>query len=96
MEPIGCMDDKTTIEVDKSTRKRLKVWKAKNEMTYDEAINHLIKEKIHILFTYPYDNDTGEETIVRGVFGSENAAEEYAERKIMTGTHYSIEEYEVD
>ena len=38
------MAEKTTIELDKKTRRRLKVYKAKHEMTYDEAINHLLNE----------------------------------------------------
>jgi len=34
--------DKTHVEISKDTRKRLRVWKAKREMTYDEAINELL------------------------------------------------------
>jgi len=36
--------EKTTIEITKRTRTALKVWKAKHEMTYDEAIMHLINQ----------------------------------------------------
>ena len=39
------MDEKTTIEIEKETRRRLKVWKAKHDMTYDEAINHLVEKQ---------------------------------------------------
>jgi len=33
------MGEKTTMEIEKETRTRLKVWKAQKDMTYDEAIN---------------------------------------------------------
>ena len=37
------MGDKTTIEILKQpTRKRLRIYKAKHELTYDEAINKLL------------------------------------------------------
>jgi hypothetical protein len=36
------MGDTTTIEMQKATRTRLKVWKAKRELTYDEAIVELL------------------------------------------------------
>jgi len=32
----------TTIEIDKETRTRLRTWKSKRDMTYDEAINELL------------------------------------------------------
>jgi len=35
--------DKTHVEIRKATRKRLRVWKAKRGMTYDEAINELLE-----------------------------------------------------
>jgi len=35
--------EKTHVEISKETRKRLRVWKAKRGMTYDEAINGLIE-----------------------------------------------------
>lgn len=38
------MGDKTSLEVKKDTRTRLRVWKASRDMTYDEAINHLLDE----------------------------------------------------
>jgi len=34
--------NKTHVEISKDTRKQLRVWKAKREMTYDEAINALL------------------------------------------------------
>lgn len=37
-------DEDTTIPVTKATRKRLKLWKTKLELTYDDAINHLLDE----------------------------------------------------
>jgi len=37
--------DETTIKIDKKTQKALKVWCAKNEMTYDEAINAFLKQE---------------------------------------------------
>lgn len=36
------MGEKTTIEIEKDTRKRLKHWKTDEELTYDEAINELL------------------------------------------------------
>lgn len=39
------MGEKTTIEIEKETRRRLKVWKAQHDMTYDEGINHLIEKE---------------------------------------------------
>jgi len=38
-------DETTTIPLTKATRKRLKLWKTEKDMTYDEAINHLIVER---------------------------------------------------
>lgn len=37
-------DELTSIEITKGTRRRLRVWKAEREMTYDEAINHLLDQ----------------------------------------------------
>lgn len=34
--------DMTTVPLSKQTRKRLKLWKTGEEMTYDEAINELL------------------------------------------------------
>jgi len=34
--------DKTHVEIGKATRKRLRIWKAKRGLTYDEAINELL------------------------------------------------------
>jgi len=39
------MVEKTTIEVAKQTRTRLKVAKAKRDMTYDELLNALLDEE---------------------------------------------------
>lgn len=39
------MAETTTIEIDKETRTRLKVWKAERDLTYDEAINELINRE---------------------------------------------------
>lgn len=39
------MGEKTTVEIDKETRTRLKVWKAEQDMTYDEAINYLLEKE---------------------------------------------------
>jgi len=36
------MGEKTTVEIEKETRTRLKVWKAHQDLTYDEAINKLL------------------------------------------------------
>lgn len=36
------MGETTTIEIDKETRTRLRTWKSKHDMTYDEAIHALI------------------------------------------------------
>jgi len=36
--------DKTTIEIRKTTRRKLKVYAAKRDQTYDEAIEHLLEE----------------------------------------------------
>lgn len=33
----------THIEITKDTRRRLRVWKAKRDLTYDEAINTLLE-----------------------------------------------------
>lgn len=38
-------DDTTSIQLSKKTRKRLKLWKTEKEMTYDEAINHLLDKE---------------------------------------------------
>jgi len=38
-------DETTTIPVTKATRKCLKLWKTEKDMTYNEAINHLIDEE---------------------------------------------------
>lgn len=38
------MGEKTTVEMQKETRTRLKVWKANRDLTYDEAINKLLDE----------------------------------------------------
>lgn len=35
--------EKTHIEITKETRRKLRVWKAERDMTYDEAIRELIK-----------------------------------------------------
>lgn len=35
-------DDTTHIEIGTDTRRRLRVWKAERDMTYDEAINELL------------------------------------------------------
>jgi len=40
------MDERTTVEIQKETRKRLKVWKAQHGMTYDEAINYLLRREV--------------------------------------------------
>lgn len=39
------MGEKTTVEIEKETRTRLKVWKAQHDLTYDEAINELLNDK---------------------------------------------------
>lgn len=39
------MADTTTIEIDKETRTRLRTWKSKRDMTYDEAINALLDSR---------------------------------------------------
>lgn len=39
------MGEKTTVEMLKETRTRLKVWKAQHNMTYDEAINYLLDQQ---------------------------------------------------
>lgn len=36
------MSEITSIQVTKETRKRLQLWKVEQEMTYDEAVNHLL------------------------------------------------------
>lgn len=36
--------DKTTIEIRKTTRRELKVYAAKRDLTYDDAIKHLLEE----------------------------------------------------
>jgi len=36
------MGEKTHLEITKDTRRRLRVWKAKRDLTYDEAINELL------------------------------------------------------
>lgn len=36
------MGEITSIEIDKDTRRRLRVWKAERDLTYDEAINDLL------------------------------------------------------
>lgn len=38
------MGEKTTIEVSKDTRTRLRVYKAERDLTYDEALNQLLDE----------------------------------------------------
>lgn len=38
------MSEETTIPVKKPTRKRLKVYAAERDMTYDEVVNHLLDE----------------------------------------------------
>jgi len=38
------MSEETTIPVKKATRKRLKVYAAERDMTYDEVVNHLLDE----------------------------------------------------
>lgn len=90
------MGEKTTVEIETETRRKLKVWKAKHDMTYDQAIRHLIREEVHILLTFPYDNDTGEETVIRGVFDSESAAQKYADSELLSRAQYDIQEYEVN
>lgn len=35
-------DETTHIEIGVETRRRLRVWKAKRDLTYDEAINELL------------------------------------------------------
>jgi len=37
------MGEKTSVEIDRSTRKDLKLWKTHRDETYDEAINSLLK-----------------------------------------------------
>ena len=37
------MGERTMIEVDKEVRRRLRVFKAQRDMTYDEAIDELIE-----------------------------------------------------
>lgn len=39
------MGEKTTLEIEKVTRTRLRVWKAQRDMTYDEAINYFLDEE---------------------------------------------------
>lgn len=36
------VSEKTHIEIATETRRRLRVWKAERDMTYDEAINELL------------------------------------------------------
>jgi len=38
------MGEKTHIEITKDTRRDLRVWKAQNDLTYDEAIQELLPE----------------------------------------------------
>lgn len=36
------MGEKTHVEIETDTRRRLRVWKAQRDMTYDEAIGELL------------------------------------------------------
>ena len=36
------MVEKTTVEITKATRTRLRVYKAERDLTYDEALNQLL------------------------------------------------------
>jgi len=38
------MAEKTHVEITKDTRRDLRVWKAKRDLTYDEAIQELLGE----------------------------------------------------
>jgi len=38
------MSEETTVPLKKSTRKRLKVYAAERDMTYDEVLNHLLDQ----------------------------------------------------
>jgi len=38
------MGEKTTVEINKETRTRLRVYKAERDLTYDEALNQLLDE----------------------------------------------------
>lgn len=37
------MVEKTTIEIEKETRTRLRTWKSERDFTYDEAIGRLLE-----------------------------------------------------
>ena len=39
------MGETTTVEIEKDTRTRLRTWKSQHDMTYDEAINHLLDKE---------------------------------------------------
>lgn len=39
----GDMGEKTHVEISTDTRRDLRVWKAKRDLTYDEAIQELIE-----------------------------------------------------
>lgn len=39
------MREKTTVEIEKQTRTRLRAWKAQRDLTYDEAINELLNTR---------------------------------------------------
>jgi len=39
---MDMVDETTHIEIKKDTRRRLRVWKAERDLTYDEAINELL------------------------------------------------------
>lgn len=41
---MSTMSNRATLKVNRDTRTRLKVFAAKNEMDYDDAINHLLDE----------------------------------------------------
>lgn len=38
------MGEKTHVEIETDTRRRLRVWKAQRDLTYDEAINELLNQ----------------------------------------------------
>ena len=41
---MGSMGQRTTVELDTETRTRLRTWKSKHDLTYDEAITKLLDE----------------------------------------------------
>lgn len=60
------MGERTTIEVDTETRTRLRTWKSRRDMTYDEAINALLDGGVSV-----EEQPGGEPVEARGRDGGE-------------------------